>query len=165
MCRHEPAADVARCAPIRAAFRRALGLAALARKLLAEHERDARPPGRAATVAAALGARLRRADVELRAVADILGGRARVEPSRPHARVLRDTVAEERARAALPATRRTAAHLRAVVRAARMARVRAALGRARCATLRRDCHALLLGTRALESALKHVQQRTATFTR
>jgi hypothetical protein len=165
MCRHEAVADVARCAPVRAAFRRALGLAALARKLLAEHERDTRPPGRGATVAAALGTLLRHADVELRAAAEILGGRTAVPPSREHARVLGETVAEGRARGALPPTRRAAADLRAVMRAAQTARVRGALGRARCATLRRDCHALLLGTQALESALKHVRQRTATLTR
>lgn len=164
-CRHDAVADVARCAPVRAAFRRALALAALARGLRTEHARATAADGRGGNVATAVASRLERGENELRQAVEILGGRGHEARSEPTARQFDETVAERRARLALRAVRRAALHFRAVVHAARSAPVRGALGRQRCATLRRDCQTLVRGVQALASALRHVQHRTASFAR
>jgi hypothetical protein len=162
-CRHEPVPEAERCAPIRPAFRRVLGLGALARGLVAGLE-DGEPRGRA--VADALAARLRRAEAELAAAGQLLAGRVAVPP-RPsrHPRVLAETRAQERARGALAEVKRTPRHVRGVVGAARKHRVRAALGAARSATLGRRSRALLRGTLALKTELEHLQAVVGTFVR
>jgi hypothetical protein len=154
VCAHPPVPDTARCAPIRAAFRRALGLAALARTLLAREE--------AAGAPGVLVRRLQTIEEDLRTAADVLAGRSAAAPadSAPA-----ETVAQTRARAALALLDGTASHARVVAHAARTPALRAALGRARCRALRRDGATVLRGTRALVAALVEARTVSGTFVR
>jgi hypothetical protein len=153
-CDHAPVPDTPRCAPIRAAFRRALGLASLARTVLAR--------AGAAETPTALTRRLERIATDLDAAADILGGRTAVAPldSDPP-----ETLAQTRARAALAVLEGTVRHARAVIHSTRTPELRAALGRFRSRALRRDGATLVRGTRALVVGLVEVRGVSGTFVR
>lgn len=154
-CGHEPVEDVASCAPIRRAFQKARGLAALARSLAADVARA--PAGDDARRRRQLLERVERVETGLDTVAEVLAGRGDVpdEPS-PGQSSLDETRGQRRARIAAHAFVRVPRHARAVA---------ALLRHGGYATLRRRALALVRGVRALRLELARVRTTRGTFVR
>jgi hypothetical protein len=150
-CTHAPVSEVDLCAPIRGIFRRTLGLGALARELLASltevPDVDAHP----------LAERLQRLDGGLTEAALILSGRVDV-PARPRPRVVEETSAQRRARAAAASLAGAPRAARVLTRVMRGRESRDMLGRERAVTLRRRMRELARGIVALKADLARVQQ-------
>jgi slime mold repeat-containing protein len=163
-CLHTPIPEAAACAPITHAFRRALGLGALARAL-----GDAM---QGATAAAAGGdsrgsmavvlARVGRIADDFAAAADALSGG--VAPA-SDAGTAGQTLIQKRAATASAQLRRTPQEIRTVVAIVIGPPVRSALGRDLTTTCRRRGRLLLRETKNLKAELKRLQQVTGTFAR
>jgi hypothetical protein len=153
-CGHELVEEVATCAPIRKAFQRARGLAALGRALRADLGRG--PETRDARRRRLLLERLQRVETGLDAVADQLAGRGGSGEASTQPGTLHETPARQRARAAALALARTPRHARAVA---------ALLRGDGDGTLHRRALALARGVRALRAELARVRTTRGTFVR
>jgi hypothetical protein len=162
-CVHETVADVAACRPLTGVFRRALGLAAMARALATEVGLHAAVFG-AERAPAALGDALGRAEAALSAAVEALAGRpvgivpAALPPN------ITATPAQERARIAFTQVLGTPREVRSFVALLAAAQVRLEL-RQEARVLRRRARLLLRGTKTLKGELKRLQQVFQTFAR
>jgi hypothetical protein len=164
-CLHAAVPDAAACAPVTPAFRKALGLAALARGLGADVGAPADASGtlRAATVATLTGP-LTRVDAALQAAAAALAGRL-AAPADAGTRLFAETPAQQRARIALTQVLRTPRQVRTFLQAVAQARAHAELDGAHAARLRRRGRLLLRGTKTLKGDLRRLRRVSQTFAR
>ena len=164
-CTHVPGPDPASCAVVKPPFEKALGLAALARTLMAMADGGpasaARPAGPGVTAALA---RLTRVDDDLQGAVRALAGRDGAAPPGTAA-ALAETVPQLRARLAFTHVLRTPAQVRAFLQVVSDARARAELGRETGRTLRRRGRLLLRGTKTLKGDLQRLRRVSQTFAR
>ena len=164
-CTHVPGADPASCAVVKPPFEKALGLAALARTLMATADGGpasaARPAGPGVTSALA---RLTRVDDDLEGAVRALAGREGDAPPGTAA-AFSETVPQLRARLAFTHVLRTPAEVRAFLQVVSEARARAELGRDTGRTLRRRGRLLLRGTKTLKGDLQRLRRVSQTFAR
>lgn len=164
-CIHVPGADAASCAVVKPPFEKALGLAALARTLMAMADGGpasaARPAGPGVTAALA---RLTRIDDDLEGAVRALAGRDGGAPPGTAA-ALAETVPQLRARLAFTHVLRTPSQVRAFLQVVSDARARAELGRDTGRTLRRRGRLLLRGTKTLKGDLQRLRRVSQTFAR
>jgi hypothetical protein len=165
-CAHEPVPQFEACRPIEAPYRRALGLATLARDLAGGTEVTATSAG-AGRMTDALGVRLDRIagalDGAVAALAGVEGVGQEIGPR--VAGALAESPVQDRARVAFTRVLRTPAEVRSFLTLVTAARVRAELGQDQSRTLRRRGRALLRGTRTLRTELRRLRGVSRTFAR
>jgi hypothetical protein len=152
------------CAPVRGAFRKALGLMTLTRGLQADvvgapATAAAGNDGTAGTLLTPLG----RVEADLKAATDALAGR--VGAPAVTGAGLAETPAQTRARIALGLLTRTPAQARTFLAVARGPHARVMLGATGWRTVRRHGVVLLRGTKSLKAELRRLRQVTRTFVR
>jgi hypothetical protein len=165
-CAHEPVPQFEACRPIEAPYRRALGLATLARDL-ADGAEETAPAAGAGRMTEALGARLDRIagalDGAVAALAGVEGVGQGITPR--VAGALAESPVQDRARVAFTRVLRTPAEVRSFLTLVTAARVRAELGQDQTRSLRRRGRALLRGTRTLRTELRRLRGVSRTFAR
>jgi len=162
-CAHESVAEAASCAVVGGAFRKALGLAGLARTLAAALdglEPATTPAGRSGMAAAQ--DRLAHIAGDLDGAVRALSGKM---PVAADTTPIAQTIAQQRAHIAFTQILRTPQQVRGFLATLTEARARAAVGRASARTLRGRGRLLLRGTKTLKGELKRLQQVSQTFAR
>jgi hypothetical protein len=165
-CVHEPVPDRDTCLPVQGAFRKSLGLAALARGLMVEIDDAGASGARTGRgVVAGLTERLRRVENALDAGALALAGRAAPAVLAATTGGIPATPAQQRAQIAFTQVLRTPTQVRSFLELVTEARTRAQLGRDAARGLRRRGRLLLRGTKNLKGELRRLQQVSMTFAR
>jgi hypothetical protein len=171
-CVHDVVPAHETCLPVQGAFRKTLGLAALASELVADIEggmSSGASSGRG--VIAALTERLGRVETDLGAGAEALAGRTGASQAAAGALqaatagALAETPAQQRARIAFTMVLKTPRQVRSFLQLVAEARARAQLGREPARGLRRRGRLLLRGTKNLKGELRRLQQVSSTFAR
>jgi len=164
-CVHVQVPEPATCATVKASFRKALGLAALARTLMATvqnaHAETAQP---VAGVTTAIG-RLGHVETDLHGAVLALSGKAAAAAASAPPAGFTETTGQQRARIAFTHVLRTPQQIRSFLSVVSEARTRAELGGTTSQTLRRRGRLLLRGTKTLKGDLKRLRQVSQTFAR
>jgi hypothetical protein len=164
-CVHVQVPEAATCATVKASFRKALGLAALARTLMAAvqnaHAETAQP---IASVTTAIG-RLGHVEADLHGAVLALSGKATTAAASAPTAGFPETTGQARARIAFTHVLRTPQQIQSFLSVVSEARTRAELGGTTSQTLRRRGRLLLRGTKTLKGDLKRIRQVSHTFAR
>jgi hypothetical protein len=163
-CAHDPVPDTVTCQPVTRAFRQALALEGLSRRLVTSVGEAFAPntSGPAVVTQGSMVAHLTPVTVSLEQIGRLLSGKAPVPPG-GRIRGVPKTLAQLRAEAAIAELRRKPAEVRAFLRLAGTAKRKRQVARDSARTLRAEGRLVLERMRKLAKELRRLRRVSQTF--
>jgi hypothetical protein len=164
-CAHDDVPDTVTCEPVTRAFRQALALEGLARRLVANVVEAFSPnaSGPAITTKGSMVAHLTPVTASLEEVSRILAGKAPLPPTEGRAHGVPKTLAQLRADASIQELKKKSAEVRAFLRLAATAKRKRQIPREAARTLRSTGRLVLERVRKLNKELRRLRRISQTF--
>lgn len=164
-CAHDEVPDTATCEPVTRAFRQALALEGLARRLMASVDEAFAPStsGPAVVIQGSMVARLTPVTASLEGVSRTLSGKSVLPPDDGRARGVPKTLAQLRADAALDQLAKKPADVRAFLRLVGSAKRKKEIPRETARALRASGRLVLERMRNLKKELRRLRRVSQTF--